>query len=682
MDQLPEDGEPVFRKTLYPSKDDLCDACRRISIPALTAELASPPSFWREMELEDIMPITSKYGMRLSENALDFTKRAKTCAMCWLIANAFAMQYQTLQGIAERPIFLSPWWTYGTATPMSSNPVEDQVPLMGMLIWMPVDEHPHATPRDGYVPCTLRFYTDDESPHTFQRIVGRVPVPSTGSPQALARLRHQLSTCRENHTKCRQTVAGPPFKKEEEPIRPTRVIDLGSTNSSEQDHRPVRLLSTDGSRGHYVVFSYRSAVLENPFCTTRANLEDHLQSIPWTKFPKTLQQAMEMTKSLGFRYFWIDLLCVVQDDPEERLHESTRLGNVIEGAALVIADSSGWSLDEGLFNTPSNYTSSTLTRIPYHDADGIADGTALYVDCVDHNIMSDPDETDSTFSGRAWVTQEFFMARRIAFFTHSGTVWSCRTVRIGPNGVQDNPTRNLENRKWFDIIQHHVLTELKHPEDRLQSLESIRTAIRKRDGGTPYRHGMFEKELQTQLMWRVVKGRARKAENPAAVPSWSWASSMAEIQFFEYPADPAPLSIIIQWESCGNMSFKGDAISVPAAKLRKLKKSSWWQKMKVVPEPMAEPDDANWENTLRFDEIEPPGKFAGALFGLLLCTKEMKWPADRLSLNEYFIVLRRISKWNQTYERVGAGMSCSHGRLMDNLSTWSSECKVRSIRIV
>lgn len=462
-----------------------------------------------------------------------------------------------------------------------------------------------------------------------------------------------------------------------------RVIDLGPPSlGTEKDRELIRLFHTEGSRGHYVVFSYRSAVLENPLCTTRASLKDYLQGISWTKFPQTLQQAMELTKSLGFRYFWVDLLCVVQDDPEERLRESKRLGDVFEGAALVIADSSGWILEEGLFNTPSNQTFSSLVRIPYHDANGTADGTVLHVDCVDPNNISDPDETDSTFSGRAWVTQEYFMARRIAFFTTSGIVWSCRTVRIGPDGVQDNPTRNLENRKWFDIIQHHVLSELKHPEDRLQSLESIRTAIQKRDGGTPYRHGMFEKDLQEQLMWRVVKGRARKAENPVAVPSWSWASSMAEIQFFEYPANPAPLSIIIQWESCGNMSFKGDAISVPAAKMRKLKKSPWWQKMKVVPDPLTEPDDGNWENTLRFDEIEHPGKFAGSLFGLLLCTKEMKWPDDRLTLNEYFIVLRRISKWNQTYERVGAGMSSSHGRLMDNLLTWSSDCKVRSIRIV
>ncbi|KAL6855646.1 hypothetical protein J3F83DRAFT_753803 [Trichoderma novae-zelandiae] len=685
MDQPPKDGDskPVFNRILYPSKDNLCDACSRISIPSLTAELASPPSLWRELELENDMPITSKYGMRLFENALDFTKTAKTCDMCWLITNAFAMQYQTIQGIAERPLFLSPWWTYGTATPMPANPVEDQFPLMGMLIWMPIDDHPHAIPRDGYVPCTLRFFTDDESPHTFQRIVGRVPVPSTGSPQALARLRHNLTTCRENHPKCLETVAGPPFDKEEEPILPTRVIDLGPpSSSSEQDHEPVRLINPGDSRGQYVAFSYRSAVHESPLCTTRASLEDHLTGICWTKFPKMLQQAMEMAKTLGFRYFWIDLLCVVQDDPEERLRESKKVGSVIEGATLVIADASGWAFEENLFNIHLNHISSTLTRIPYHDANGVADGTVLYVDCVDYKNMSNPDETYGSFAGRAWVTQEFFMARRVVFFTLFDTVWSCRTVRIGPNGVHDNPTRNLDNRKWFDIVQHHVLSELKHPEDRLQSLESIRAAIQKRDGGTPYRHGMFEKELQTQLMWRVVKGRAQKAENPVAVPSWSWASSMAKIQFFEYPTDPAPLSIVIQWETCGNMSFKGDTILVPAGKMRKLKKSSWWQKMKVVPEPLTEPGGWNWENTVRFDEIEPPGKFAGTLFALLLCTKEMKWPGDRVSLNEYFIVLRRMSKWSQIYERVGAGMSCSHGRLADSLSTWSSACKVRSFQIV
>lgn len=477
-----------------------------------------------------------------------------------------------------------------------------------------------------------------------------------------------------------ETVTGPPFAKQEQPLLPTRVIDLGLPSSSGEQNLDPRLIHTEKSHGNYVALSYRSFIVEQSLCTTRENLGDHLQSIPWTKIPKTFQHAIQMTKDLGMRYIWIDLLCIVQDDRDEWLSESNKLGSVFEGASLVIADSIGWVFEEGLFTLPRPHSSSNLPQIPYHDASGAADGAVLYIGS-EHELPPAPSEIYSSFVGRAWVTQEYLLARRIAFFTLFGVVWSCRSVRVGPDGVEDISTRTLDTRKWSEIIQQHVLCDLKHPADRLVSLEGIRTKIQKRDGGTPYRFGMFEKELQMQLMWRVIKGQACRSENPLVVPSWSWASSLSRIRFFEPPRIPEPLSSVIDWEDCGKMSFEGNAVLVPSGKIRKLKKSPLWKKMKVQ-DPFLELYDNSWDNTVRYDEGEPPGLFTCALFALLLCTKQMKWPDDRVSLGEYFIVLRRISKWDQTYERVGAGMSCNHGLLTEDLHTWSTDCKVKRIRIV
>lgn len=78
---------------------------------------------------------------------------------------------ERIRPLAEKPIFLSPLYTPGTATPKSHNPAEDKTPLMGVLVWMPIDGHPPAEgdqpviERDGYVPCILLFYTDDGTFH-------------------------------------------------------------------------------------------------------------------------------------------------------------------------------------------------------------------------------------------------------------------------------------------------------------------------------------------------------------------------------------------------------------------------------------------------------------------------------------------------------------------------------------
>jgi hypothetical protein len=51
-----------------------------------------------------------------------------------------------------------------------------------------------------------------------------------------------------------------------------------------------------------------------PLTTTRQNLCDMLQIVPFQYLPKTFQDAIRTTKRLGFEYLWIDSLCILQDD--------------------------------------------------------------------------------------------------------------------------------------------------------------------------------------------------------------------------------------------------------------------------------------------------------------------------------------------------------------------------------
>ena len=47
-------------------------------------------------------------------------------------------------------------------------------------------------------------------------------------------------------------------------------------------------------------------------------LEEHIletitYGIDWLRLPRTFQDAMIVTRRLGFRYLWIDSLCIIQD---------------------------------------------------------------------------------------------------------------------------------------------------------------------------------------------------------------------------------------------------------------------------------------------------------------------------------------------------------------------------------
>ena len=52
--------------------------------------------------------------------------------------------------------------------------------------------------------------------------------------------------------------------------------------------------------------------------TTRATLQQHIHGIEYEGLPRTIKDAIAVTKSLGLNYLWIDALCIIQDDEADK----------------------------------------------------------------------------------------------------------------------------------------------------------------------------------------------------------------------------------------------------------------------------------------------------------------------------------------------------------------------------
>lgn len=61
------------------------------------------------------------------------------------------------------------------------------------------------------------------------------------------------------------------------------------------------------------------------------------RGIELSELPRYVFDAIELTRSLGVRYIWIDSLCVVHDDGEEYLNAMSRLSEIYSSATLTIA---------------------------------------------------------------------------------------------------------------------------------------------------------------------------------------------------------------------------------------------------------------------------------------------------------------------------------------------------------
>lgn len=84
----------------------------------------------------------------------------------------------------------------------------------------------------------------------------------------------------------------------------------------------------------------------SPVVTNRADLRIHEAGEECTPLPenlsRTITDAIWLTRQLGYRYLWVDALCIVQDDPiKEKMIHLTRMDAVYNCSKLTIVAASG-----------------------------------------------------------------------------------------------------------------------------------------------------------------------------------------------------------------------------------------------------------------------------------------------------------------------------------------------------
>lgn len=99
-------------------------------------------------------------------------------------------------------------------------------------------------------------------------------------------------------------------------------------------------------KASYVTLSHCWGPLPRRTATTsKANLAERRESIGLDELPLTYRDAVEITRSLGIRYLWIDSLCIIQDQPDDWKTEVTLMGQVYAQSICTLIASSADSPD-------------------------------------------------------------------------------------------------------------------------------------------------------------------------------------------------------------------------------------------------------------------------------------------------------------------------------------------------
>ncbi|KAE9363107.1 HET-domain-containing protein, partial [Stipitochalara longipes BDJ] len=134
-----------------------------------------------------------------------------------------------------------------------------------------------------------------------------------------------------------------------------------------------------------------------------------------SKWPQVVIDAIEVTKTLGFRYLWVDRYCIDQDNADEKHDQITNMDTIYESAQLTIMAAAGKNAEYGL---PGVARGRVVPRSL--DLDGISVG-ALPRD-VCQSVHS------SVWWSRGWTYQEGVLSRRRLIFTDDQVYFQCHNM--------------------------------------------------------------------------------------------------------------------------------------------------------------------------------------------------------------------------------------------------------------
>ncbi|KAI0142754.1 HET-domain-containing protein [Xylariaceae sp. FL1272] len=230
-----------------------------------------------------------------------------------------------------------------------------------------------------------------------------------------------LDTCRDEH-KCPM----------ESGFRPTRLIE--TTTATEP-----RLVLSATLRDHlpYLTLSYVWGTTQK-YVLTRDTLEGWkaTNGLDTRRLPQTIVDALHVTRQLGFRYLWVDALCIMQDSQEDKLKELPMMGQIYRHSAMTIIAACSSSAEEGFLKAPvAPRFSVEPFQIHIGNGDDEFPAIQLTLGMRDGDLEGNMAEP---INRRGWTLQEHELPSCRLHFTSRGITWSCTKTRIDPSALRGN----------------------------------------------------------------------------------------------------------------------------------------------------------------------------------------------------------------------------------------------------
>ena len=337
---------------------------------------------------------------------------------------------------------------------------------------------------------------------------------------------------------------------------PKRLLDIGSLTT---DLVSLKSKAALPENSRYMALSYCWGTTSF-FQLSKDSSPMLLDGVSLEEFPKTIQDAIEVTRRLGVRFIWVDSLCMFQDSKGSPswLDEALQMDKVYAHSYATIAATCARTANEGMFR--KRFLDYVTLQLPAHnlgDRRSLTLPTKFVV--ADNNIKDN--FALAPLRERAWTVQERFMAPRLLHFAQRELFWECKTHFASEswpslkdsdakhissfetnfkqlNSIQNDCSLNCHQaegcpvlKAWVRVTQTYSAGALTRADDKLIALAGMakRFALL---FGSAYLAGLWKRHLPNLLLWKV-DGQLRPSR-PATyrAPSFCWTAIDAKISYW------------------------------------------------------------------------------------------------------------------------------------------------------
>ncbi|RGP61350.1 hypothetical protein FLONG3_10584 [Fusarium longipes] len=285
---------------------------------------------------------------------------------------------------------------------------------------------------------------------------------------------------------------------------------------------------------------------QNKFKTEKETLALREQGFDLIQLPKTLQDAVKVTRSLGLHYLWVDALCIIQDSEADKNKEISKMWQIYQNATIVISAAKSSHADQGFLHERdlvSHYLSTWA--IPWYEVDdegNRSEDIAFYAEGDIRRFRLEPIDL------RAWTLQEHTLANRVLRFGSSQMVWRCaHGYKVDGGSNEEEPTAEFSTideveafYEWKNIVEEFTARSITKAADRLSALAAIAADYAERHSirSDQYLAGLWTPWLAMGLLWHIkdVHGQATCPDILTVEdrsPTWSWHLARSGISWHE-----------------------------------------------------------------------------------------------------------------------------------------------------